>query len=131
MADRARDWLVQAERNLAQARDSAAASRHEWACFAAQQAAEMAVKALHLHLGQEAWGHVVRQLFEELANSVTVPPELIENARILDSYYIPTRYPNGHAAGAPGEHYGPKQSGEATRYAGEIVEFCRLQMAPS
>jgi hypothetical protein len=28
------------------------ATRHEWACFAAQQAAEKAVRALHLHLGQ-------------------------------------------------------------------------------
>ena len=46
--------MQQALRNLEQARDSADAGRHEWACFATEQAAEMAVKALHLHLGQEA-----------------------------------------------------------------------------
>ena len=66
MADRARDWLAQAERDLEQAEDSRAAGRHEWACFAAQQGAEKAVKALHLHLGQEAWGHVVARLLQEL-----------------------------------------------------------------
>ncbi|WP_211230153.1 HEPN domain-containing protein [Desulfovirgula thermocuniculi] len=35
-------------RDLEQAEDSRRAGRHEWACFAAQQAAEKAVKALHL-----------------------------------------------------------------------------------
>ena len=129
MPDRSRDWLTQAQRNLEQARDSADSERHEWACFAAQQAAEMGVKALHLSLGQEAWGHVVRRLLEELPATVTVAPELLEAARVLDVHYVPTRYPNGHAAGAPGEHYGALQSAEAIRYAGQIVDFCRLQMA--
>ena len=55
MPNRAPDWMNQALRDLAQADDSRAAERHEWACFAAHQAAEKAVKALHLHLGQEAW----------------------------------------------------------------------------
>lgn len=31
---------------------------------AAQQAAERAVKALHLHNGQEAWGHVIAKLLD-------------------------------------------------------------------
>lgn len=89
----------------------------------------MSVKALHLHLGQDAWGHVVRRLLEELPARAVAPPELLEAARVLDGYYMPTRYPNGHPAGAPGEHYGPRQSQEAIRYAGQIVDFCRLQMA--
>jgi len=129
MPDRSRDWLTQALRNLDQARDSADAGRHEWACFAAQQAAEMAVQALHLSLGQEAWGHVVRRLLEELPASVGVSEALLDAARVLDNFYLPTRYPNGHSAGPPGEHYGPLQSGEAMRHAGQIIEFCRLQMA--
>jgi len=65
MPNRALDWLSQAHRDLEQARDSRASKRHEWACFAAQQAAEKAVKALHFHLGQEAWGNVVAQLLTE------------------------------------------------------------------
>ena len=59
------------------------------------------------------------------------PDVLLDKARTLDLYYIPTRYPNGHEAGPPGEHYGQLQSNEAIRYAREIVEFCRLQMAGS
>ncbi|MCC7291168.1 MAG: HEPN domain-containing protein [Phycisphaerales bacterium] len=129
MPDRAGDWLEQAERDIAQARDSAAAGRHEWACFAAPQAAEMAVKALHPKLGQDAWGHVVRRLLEELPAAHPATPERIECARVLDGYHIPTRNPNGHAAGAPGEHYGPSQSTEAIRHAGQIIQFCRAEMA--
>jgi len=129
MPDRSGDWLTQAGRNLEQARDSADAQRHEWACFAAQQGAEMAVKALHLKLGQQAWGHVVRRLLEELPSSVEIPAELLDSARVLDAYYLATRYPNGHPVGAPGEHYGALQSAESIRYAGQILEFCRLQMA--
>jgi HEPN domain-containing protein len=129
VANRALDWLSQAQRDLDQAEDSRRAGRHEWACFAAQQAAEKAVKALHLHLGQEAWGHVVARLLVELPASVAVPGDLVEKARVLDNFYIPARYPNSHAEGAPFEHYGPLQSEEASRYAGEIVGFVRSQMA--
>jgi len=49
MANRDRDWLRQAHRDLEQAEDSRRTGHHEWACFAAQQAAEKAVKALHLY----------------------------------------------------------------------------------
>lgn len=129
MPNRQHDWFNQAVRDLEQARASQRDARHEWACFAAQQSAEKAVKALHLHLGQEAWGHVVAKLLQELPPSVKVSAALIDKARVLDGFYIPPRYPNGFPEGAPFEHYGPLQSEEAIRYASEIVEFVRAQMA--
>ncbi|MBN1104168.1 MAG: HEPN domain-containing protein [Deltaproteobacteria bacterium] len=127
MPDRSKDWFVQAERDLEQAEASQRDKRHEWACFAAQQSAEKAVKALHLSLGQEAWGHVVAKLLQELPTSI--PESLIEKAKVLDNFYVPTRYANGHPDGAPFEHYGPLQSGDAIKYAGEILDFVRAQMA--
>ena len=129
MANRAADWLKQAQRDLEQAEDSRRAGRHEWACFAAQQAAEKALKALHLHLGQEAWGHVVAVLAQELPEDRRPDGDLIDKAKVLDNFYIPARYPNSHAQGAPFEHYGPLQSEEALRYAGEIIAFVCVQMA--
>jgi HEPN domain-containing protein len=125
--NRASDWLNQAVRDLEQAEDSRIAGRHEWACFAAHQSAEKAVKALHLHFGQEAWGHVVARLMKELPKPA--PEDLIDIARVLDNFYIPTRYPNGHPQGAPFEHYGRLQSEEAIKYARSILEFVRSQMA--
>ena len=58
MPNRWNDWLKQAERDLEQALDSQRAERHEWASFAAHQAAEKAVKALHLRFGQDEGGEV-------------------------------------------------------------------------
>lgn len=127
MANRSRDWMAQSVRDLEQARASRSDGRHEWACFAAHQAAEKAAKALHLSLGQEAWGQMVARLLSELPPSV--PEGLVEKTKVLDNFYIPTRCPNGHPEGAPFDHYGPLQSDEAIRYAGEILEFVRLQMA--
>ena len=129
MPNRAMDWLAQAERDLEQAQASRDIGRHEWACFAAHQAAEKAVKALHLARGQEAHGHVIARLLRELPESVSAPAALVEQARVLDNFYIPTRYPNGHPSGPPFEHYGPLQSEEAIRYAGAIVGFVRPQVA--
>lgn len=129
MPNRAKDWLNQAKKDLQQANDSRRLGHHEWACFAAQQAAGKAVKALHLKLGQEAWGHVVAKLLEELPHAVVVSADLIEKAKVLDNFYIPARYPNSHPDGAPFEHYGSVQSEEAIRYASEIIEFAGTQMA--
>ncbi len=127
MPNRARDWLNQALRDLEQAEGSQRAGHHERACFAAQQAWGKAVKAQHLHLGQEAWGHVIAKPLRELP--ISAPEDLIEKARTLDSFYIPPRYPNSHPEGAPFEHYGPLQSEEAITYAREILAFVRAQMA--
>ena len=127
MPNRSENWLAQATRDLEQARASQSEDRHEWACFAAHQSSEKAINALHLALGQEAWGHVIARLLVELPSAP--PQDLVDKTRELDNFYIPTRYPNCHAEGAPFEHYGPLQSDRAIRYAGEILEFVRAQMA--
>lgn len=129
LSNRSRDWLRQAERDLEEARAAEAAGRHEWACFASHQAAEKAVKALHLHLGQEAWGHVVAKLLRELPPDAKVPAGLVDKAHVLDGHYIAPRYPNSHPEGAPFEHYGPLQSGDAIRHAREILDVVRAQVA--
>lgn len=71
---------------------------------------------------------MIARLLQELPPEVTVPAELMDQARVLDNFYIPTRYPNSHAEGAPFEHYGPLQSEVALQYACAIVEFVRAQM---
>ena len=106
MVNRAKDWFAQAERDLRHAEDSAQGGAHEWAWFAAHQGAEKAVNALHLHLGQEAWGHVVAKLLHELP--IETPSELMERGSVLDNFYVPARDPIGHPEGAPFEHYGSR-----------------------
>ena len=125
--DRSEDWFSQAKRNLEQALASRAEGRDEWACFAAHQAAEMAIKALHLARGQEAWGHVLTRLLADLPHPVA--PALRERARVLDNYYVPTRYPSGHVEGAPYEHYGPLQSKEAIAHARATIDYVGTALA--
>lgn len=77
-------------------------------------------------LGQESWGHVIAKLFEKLPN---VNPGLIDKAKVLDNFYVPTRYPYGHPEEALFEHYGKIQSEEAIIIASEIIELVNFKMA--
>jgi HEPN domain-containing protein len=129
MPNRAQDWLAQARHDLDQARVSESVAHFDWACFAAQQGAEKGVKALHLFHGQEAWGHLVRRLLQELPDTIEIPAGLLDRARVLDAHYIPARYPNGHPEGAPADHYGALQAREAIDHADTIIGFCAHQMA--
>lgn len=129
MPNRAQDWFRQAEKDLEQAEDSHEAGHHEWSCFIAQQGAEKAVKALHLHHGQEAWGHVIATLLQELPDPVRIPEDLIDRGRVLDNFYIPSRYPDSHPEGSPFEHFGPLQSEAALDHARAILEFVGTEMA--
>jgi HEPN domain-containing protein len=122
--NRYRDWLQQAQADLAHAEKSAAMGDYARACFAAQQAAEMAVKALHMRLGQIAWGHSVATLLAALPEEVRVPPALLEKAKVLDKFYIPTRYPNAHPEGPAFRHYTEGEARQAIAHAREVVEFC-------
>jgi HEPN domain-containing protein len=129
MADRSQDWLRQSKKDLEHARDSEKNGSYDWACFAAHQAAEKAVNALHLKLHQDTRGHVISKLLFELEPVIHAPGNLINHARILDKYYIPARYPNGKSQGAPYEHYGKTQSREAIKYADMIIQFVDSKIA--
>ena len=125
--NRSADWLHQAKADLELARISAGAGHHEWACFACHQAVEKALKALHLHSGQQAWGHGLGRSFRDLPAQVAEPiaervNDLEDRLRILDTLYIPTRYPDSLPEGAPTDHFGRLQSEDALRHAGSIVD---------
>jgi HEPN domain-containing protein len=126
MANRARDWFAQGEKDLEVARLAQAHGSHDWACFASHQAAEKVVKALHLFRGQEAWGHVVARLLRELPSPP--PDDLVDRAMALDYVSVPSRNPDAHPEGAPFEHYGKIQSTKAIDHAGEIIAFIRAEM---
>lgn len=127
MTQRWRDWLAQAEHDFEQALASQRDGRHDWACFAAHQAGEKAVKALHLAQGRKARGAVISRLLSQL--SPPPPNELFDRAQILDTYYVPARYPHGHAAGPAFEHYGAIQSSGALSHARNVLDFVNKALA--
>ncbi len=125
MGNRAPDWLSQAEGDLRHAVNSRKAGDHDWSCFAAQQAAEKAVKGLILYRGGEGWGHSVTRLLKDLAELEEIPDTLLKAAMRLDKHYIPTRYPNGFDVGAPREYYTDEDAEKAIEDADAIYRFCR------
>lgn len=106
---------------------------YEWSCFAAQQAAEKALKALFISLHGDPWGPFILALMEGLPDSTRklVGEALLDSARALDKHYIPTRYPNGFAQGAPMDYYTKRDAEESIGHAKSILEFCRLQVHQS
>lgn len=120
------DWFRQAELDLAAARDARDSGHYEWSCFAAQQAAEKAVKALHQASGTEAWGHSVAALLSGLD---AVPAEVIDTGKALDKHYIPARYPNSHPTGAPGDLYTAAEADRALADAARIIDHVRSRLS--
>lgn len=124
--DRSRDWWVQAQADLRHARRALDDAAYEWACFAAHQAAEKALKAVFERSQQRAWGHTLTLLLRALGDEsdVQIPPDLVERAKVLDKHYIPTRYPNGLEQGAPAEFYTRREAEDAIRDSEAILRFC-------
>lgn len=127
--NRWKDWLEQGERDLEKAKLDYQYNYYEWACFTAQQAAEKALKALGYYLGLDLWGHsltgMIRLLKEE---GLEIPEELINKAKLLDKYYIPTRYPNGFPSGKPADYFTEKEAREAIDAASQILGFCKSRI---
>ena len=129
MAERSGDWLRQAQRDLDSARAQRAAEFHEWACFISQQASEKALTAVFQKLGGEAWGHSIADLLRTLKERVDVPASLHASAINLDRYYIPSRYPNGWAAGSPGDYFTDEDANSAIGHSEAILRFCEGVLA--
>ena len=125
--------MAQAKRDLEGAEWAIRGGYYEWACFMCQQAAEKALKAVYVERGAEVWGHSVRHLLRGL-QAETDPaeyPQLDDCARELDTYYIPTRYPDTQNGGVPYETYQPADANRALACAQRILRLCDDLLAGS
>lgn len=119
-----RRWRDEADRALEAARVQAGAELHNWACFAAEQGAQLALKALLHGLGRGPWGHDLVRLGELAAEAgVDVPADVAAALRRLSRHYIPARYPDAHPSGPPSAHYGASDADEAVADALRVLEF--------
>jgi HEPN domain-containing protein len=126
MANRFSDWLRQADADLRHAENALGSGDYEWTCFAAQQAAEKALKALYYRLGKEARGHTVNALLGSLPGDFfDSEDDLSDCAKLLDKHYLLTRYPNGFDSGAPTDFYTKAEGESAIACAKQIIEHCR------
>jgi len=127
MRSRARDWLRQAEDELLWAGDLLATRRWAAVCFLAQQVAEKSLKAIALARGAlQMKSHSTL----ELAEALGVDGEIDEMARILDQYYISTRYPDAFSTGSPSQYFVERQALEALGFAKAFVDRAREELGP-
>ena len=125
MSSRARDWFRQAEADLTQARDSHRDAHYEWACFAAQQAAEKAATSACVALGHRDRLAVVTESLELLRlRGEGIDDELLDRARALDKHHLLTRYPKFFASGAPTDYYTRSEAERAIADAEAVLEVC-------
>lgn len=95
---------------------------YNWACFKAHQSAEFAVKALLRGVGEGAYGHSVSALLAA-AHVGLKAQDVMQQAKTLDKYYIPTRYPNVWAEGSPADYYTKEDASQAIEYAKSIIAW--------
>jgi len=126
MRSRAGDWLRQAENELAWAADSLKGAYWSQVCFAAQQIAEKALKAIALFRGAS---EIRSHSLVKIAQALDIDGDLERMGRRLDIYYISARYPDAFAEGAPFEYFDEAQAREALDFAKIFVERARAEVA--
>jgi len=55
----------------------------------------------------------------------TVPEDIESCCRELDKVYIPTRYPDAYAWGAPMDYYSADNAMNSIKYAENVLSFIR------
>ncbi|CAN5574616.1 hypothetical protein BH23ACT7_BH23ACT7_24690 [soil metagenome] len=116
-------WRTQSGRAFATAVLAAAGDQHEWACFLAEQAAQLAVKGLLHAVGEDAWGHDLALLEGRAAAMIgrSWSTGIGDAAARLSRHYIATRYPDAHASGDPGAHYRKADADQALEDARVVL----------
>lgn len=92
------EWISRAEDDFAYAEaGERETERHHITCFLCQQIAEKTLKGLLVFKGENPpKTHNLEELLERALSSYPTLEAIYQRIRILDKYYIPTRYPGDH-----------------------------------
>ncbi|HZD21919.1 MAG TPA: HEPN domain-containing protein, partial [Acidimicrobiia bacterium] len=77
-------WRSEADRAMASAEFQASGGIYNWACFALEQASQLAMKGLLHGLGLGPWGHDLVRLGSQLADAGVDVPDEVSSALSLD-----------------------------------------------
>jgi len=124
-------WLTQAKDEFQDADDLRKRGRFYLALFHFQQAAEKALKA-YLYLKVKSievfYTHSINDLLE-MTVDIDSDFKEVAQAKKLDKYYIPTRYPNGLPGGVPSRYFDdPKEAKEAMELAKRVIELAEKKI---
>ncbi len=120
-------WLAFAEYDLKSAKWQQEGKIYVSSCYASQQAAEKALKALLLEHGNiPPKIHSLDGLATVLKTLKIDISEIESDARELDIYYITTRYPGQY--GGPEGLYSREDATKAIRSAENILTFVKSRL---
>lgn len=126
----AKRWFKTAEDDFDSAKILKENGKFAHSCFHFQQAAEKAVKSVWYFLDADPWGHSVKMLIDGLEQINLEYYEQMKDServgRILDRFYIPTRYPNGLPDITPNEAFSQEDAQVCLEYAEEIIDRVRV-----
>jgi len=124
-------WLKQAEHALSVARKLLTDSYFSDCCFNAEQAGQLALKAFLYSQGERfVTIHSVKELAECCAAYDAAFKRVEDAGRVLDHYYIPTRYPDALAFPAlPYESYTEREAKEAVEFASMMIELVQQTLS--
>ncbi len=114
----AKEWLKFADYDFRVAKDNFQLSHYSYVCQLCQQTAEKYLKAFLILNGQEPKRtHILRELVAEAAKFSPQIKKLMSEAKELEQYYIPTRYPVG-----PFGTFGKNDAQAALQAAEKIIQ---------
>jgi len=122
------DWLELAEKDLEQAQSALNEDDYEGSCFAAQQAAEKAVKALYELLGLPRTSSKVSKLLKDLPPPITPSEDVIYEAITLDKLSFSMIEEEDEESNISGDYFTRKDAEKAIKGARMILDFCRKHL---
>ncbi len=115
---RAKEWIAQAKRTIASAEHSASGGFYEDACFLAHHGALLASIALATRKGFVETGMSVYYILSR----TEAEKDILHRARVLDTLYLPSRFPYCFSKGTPEDYFDEETAKEAIGHAKAIVE---------
>jgi HEPN domain-containing protein len=122
---RPKDWIEQAKRTINSAEHSAQGGYFEDAAFLSHHAAMLGAIELLTRKGIVSTGQSVYYLLKQIDN---VKQDLLHKARLLDTYYTPSRYPYCFEKGSPKDYFDEEIAKEAINCAKAILEYVETEV---
>ena len=116
-------WFAMAEDDLNFARVGLREKFFSQVCFLSQQAIEKVLKGYLVHLGKTyPKTHKLIDLYRLCGAKILEPFK--NKIKLIDEFYIPTRYPDGIPGGLPNRVSNETDAHEALKTADDIMQAC-------
>lgn len=120
-------WLRQARKDLLWAKDTAQAGHFAQSCFVSQQVAEKALKAIAYFRGYDL---IKSHSLVNIIKDLSINSQLAEYARVLDLYYLSSRYPDALPDNTvPSDFFTKDQAESAIKMAEAFLEKANHELS--